>query len=231
MVADQTGAAPKDSVPKNADFTTNALQNAVSSAFSKEPIDNDQVFITRDKTSYRIIVKGYSVYFDGSRTMLVYFIPFLNTRNDDDVERVLTLLQIISYFRSDFLQKEAPYRISEFDLYQHDFPAFRKQVLAAMRKLLLGVAASHNCGLDNPGNFRKFLGEDNVTSSSQISQMYSVGEAATSRFLDTCAKFNAPITNELDLMNEWRTSRVEYLNYAKEANLKLGLRTLERLKN
>jgi hypothetical protein len=219
---------------KNAKFITDALQNAVSSAFSEGPVDNNQIFLTYEKKICRVIVTRYNVFFDGGRVMNIYFIPFLDIRDSNDADHALIFLQILLRFRGDFLHKNAPFRIDQFDLYDYDFGGFVNLARRAMRSLQVTLADSHNCGLDDPGNFRKFFGEDKQTSGSDISQMYSVGEAATTKMLQMNAKFNSTAfaaADERGLITEWSEALKGYIEYAQEVNLNLGKRTLGRIGN
>lgn len=219
---------------KNAKFITDALQNAVSSAFSEDPVDNNQIFLTYEKKIYRVIVTTYNVFFDGGRVMNVYFIPFLDIRDNNDADHALIFLQILLRFRGDFLHKDAPFRIDQFDLYRYDFQAFGKLVRRAMRSLQVAVADSHNCGLDDPGNFRKFFGDDKQMSGGKIAEMYSAGKVATGKMLETGVKFNPAAlaaADEPGLIKEWSQALKDYIEYAQKVNLELGKRTLARLVN
>jgi hypothetical protein len=219
---------------KNAKFTISALQDAVASAFSAGPVDNNQIFLNYEKKIYRVIVTRYNVFFDGGRVMNIYFIPFLDIRENTDADRALIFLQILQHFRSDFLHKDAPFRVDQFDLYLHAFEDFDKLVRRAMRSLQIAAADSHNCGLDDPGNFRKFFGDDEQTKSAAISEMYRAGHAAMSKISEIGVKFNSaalPAADKFVLISQWSQALKDYIEYAQKVNLEMGKRTLGRLIN
>ena len=217
-----------------AEFIIDALQRVVSSAFSEGEVDNNQLILTYDKKIYRVIVTSYNVFFDGARVMNVYFIPFLDVRDETDSEDALIFLQILFHFRGDFLHREAPFRVDQFDSYRHNFKGFSKLVRRAMRSLQISVADAHNCGLDDPGKFRKFFGDDKQTSGIDISEMYSEGEKATNKIIKMGLKFGSTAfasADEFASIEEWIQALKEYIEYTQKVNLELGKRTLGRLCN
>ena len=213
----------------NQPFVIAAIQSAVQSAFADGPVDNDQIFMSPQKSLYRVIVTRYYVYFDGSRTMHLYFIPFLSDRLRDAEESALILLRLATNMRSKFLLRTSRFSTGVFELHRYNFAAFKGHVSDTIAYLQIMASASHNSGLDEPQNFHKFFGHDAKISNSEIALMYQSWKDQTQNLLDVAKEVHLSLVGGEAIFVKWCEALQRYLTYADPINKQMGERALVRL--
>lgn len=216
--------------PKGDAFVIDSIQSAVRSALAPKPVDNDQVFRSLSGQLYRIIVTRHYLYFDGSRSMHLYFIPFLTNRLlQPEVERALSLLRLSAYLRSAFLVEGSPYAPSAFDFYQagqEDFNALAKSAITVFQVIAGG---SHNVGLDDPRRFEQFFGRDKTMTNAEIGRLYADWKVEAEAFSAVSAAFATDGNAETG--TAWRTALEKFLAFAEPINKRIGEKAASRFLN
>ncbi|HMM91134.1 hypothetical protein [Bradyrhizobium sp.] len=216
--------------PKNAPFVTEAIESAIKSAFDEGPVDNDQIFLSAKRQMYRVIVTRYFEYYDGTRSMHVYFIPFLSNPLQFDVDHALILLRLSAHLRSKFLLPGSSFHPERFDLYSKDFEAFTKQLSIATSTLQIIAATSHNAGLDEERNFEQFFGKSPQMSNAEIANLYAQWKAERDVLLD-CAAAARNRSDDASVIDAWKAALQRFVKFADPINKQMGERALKRLQN
>src|SRR5262249_46258742 len=103
------------------------------------PTVNEQIFKSpTDQKVYRIIVTRRVDYFDGTRIVNMYFIPYLATfyHGDINTSRLLGLINMAFKYRFLFIEVSSQFSVTSFKLLLLP-DDFRKRVSQLMRELLL----------------------------------------------------------------------------------------------
>ena len=209
-------------------YFINALEYAVNSALSSAPIDNDQVILANDRTLYRVIVTRHYAYFDGGRTMHVYFIPMLSDTVSGPATSALALLRLATRFRMMFLIDNAPLSPEAFELNQGNYALFKTKVLQFARETLFTAGQSHTHKLDDPQHFVIFFEKGDRPANSTIAKLYENWRVETEKIL----RFAESVENRIDIatyMKDWDTNLRRYIAFVEPINRQIGIQATERL--
>lgn len=209
-------------------YAINAIEYVVASALSVAPVDNDQIVMASDGALFRVIVTRHYAYFDGGRTMHIYFIPMIVEKVTGPAFRALALLRLATRFRTMFLMKGAPLSDEAFQLHQKDPKSFKLKVDQFERETLFTAGQSHNHGLDNPQNFVEFFGEEERPNNQDIATLYSNWKIETEKILSLARS----VDNASDFstfVKKWNASLKEYIDFVAPINQRIGIQSAERL--
>lgn len=219
-----------DNLHESAANFINAVEYAASSALSSMPTDNDQLVLADDRNVYRVIVTRHYAYFDGSRTMHVYFIPMLKDKLDGPGSRALTLLRLATRFRMMFLEDSSPLSPTAFALNQRNPDVYIGKVKQFTRETLYTKGQSHNHQLDDPQTFVSSLGEDGRPTTSSVAKLYDEWRSETEKVLSSAAKVNATGFDFNRFSKVWGIALSDYIDFVAPINQDIGARAAEHLK-
>ena len=214
--------------PDCAPYFINALEYVVSSTLSSAPIDNDQVILANDRTPYRVIVTRHYAYFDGGRTMHVYFIPMLTDRTSGPASLALALLRLATRFRMMFLVQGAPLSIDAFEINKTNLAVFKSKVQQFARETLFTAGQSHTNQLDDPINFYSFFEASDRPDNNSIAKLYGDWKTETEKILSVAASMDSA-SDMPAFASKWTASLREYINFVAPINRQIGAEAAERL--
>ena len=209
-------------------YFINALEYVVHSALSATPIDNDEIVMAADGKLYRVIVTRHYAYFDGGRTMHVYFIPMIEEKISGPAFRALALLRLATRFRMMFLVKNAPLSPEAFVLNQDNEERFKSKVQEFTRETLFTAGQSHANKLDDPQNFVEFFSDGDRPSDREIASLYKNWKLETQKVLTLAGGIEK--TRNMDAFaKEWHSGLRLYIDFVTPINARIGAQSAERL--
>ena len=212
-----------------APFFVGAVENAIGSALAATPTDNDQLVLASDGRVNRVIVTRHYAYFDGGRTMHVYFIPLLADPFDEPAARSVVLLRLATRFRLMFLDAGAPLSPQGFALSQLNPAAFLDKIEQFERETLFVAGQSHNHSLDDPRSFLEFLPEAARPAAGAVAHLFADWQRESRAILALAAQARRHRSDVAAFSSRWDEALRRYIAFVEPVNRHMGTVAAEHL--
>ena len=152
---------------------SDAITSVVTSSLYSLNVDNSEVVVAdqfegRDRDTYRLVLPVVTKYFDNSREFTLYLMQAATPEyGNENVTMMLKALQMACRFRRMFLERGAKFRCANVGLAS---PERIQEMARALRDELNDIEReTANAGLDQPGVWMQYVGEDLLI---QMAQAY-----------------------------------------------------------
>jgi hypothetical protein len=221
--------------PTHSPFIINAFQNAIRSGFSSGPVDNEQFFLSPEKKLYRIIVTRHYAYYDGSRYVHMYFIPMLSRFEEGDVSYVLALLNVVTRYRTTFLDPESDISLRKFVGSSYSLPVFKEKVERFIREFLLIEDESHVYRLDDSDRYLDIHKDADPTA---VAEMFKEWRSHRDGLIEAASQMQRQILgddrNETKFHGQkklWDEQLRSFNDYVEPLNKSVGVETTDLLRS
>jgi hypothetical protein len=213
----------------HAEFIKQSLRDAVTSAFSNGPVDNDQFIVSREGNIYRIVVTRHYTYFDRSKFAHAYLIPALRpTASGSHASLVLALLNSAAHYRIAFLSDGAKLTSNKFSAVNYDAAKFRDLLCAFKREFYLIERLAHVDALDDPIKFSEYYGK--LKDGDDVGQRFATWRQKRDALIHSADDLGKRQALEAkNKREEWIGQLNEFEEYTRQINVEMGVRAITRL--
>jgi TIR domain len=217
--------------PHSGPFVLGAITEAARDALSSGPTKSDQFFLAPDKNVYRVVVSRHFSYYDGSRVMHMYFVPFLNRVSNDPILDVVSLLRVAVTYRMLFLSKRSDVSVAAFKRVRRDFTKVREKIDKFVRQFFLIQHESHVYELDTEDRYEEIYGRRLPPDG--VADLFAAWQQRRDNLLSIAGEVRStPISSSEGkaVTDKWIKELEAFFKYIEPLNKAVGIGAADRLK-